>query len=693
MNHGDTTVRVCDVRTKAELNTLAGHRSVVGVVEFSADGKWIATSEASGTIKLWSAADWHEKGTLFGHHNVVMALAFSPDGRTLASACRDGVIRIWDVESRSEVAALRGHSGWVNRLAFFPDGQRIASTGEDQTLKIWNVPARSVRPTFQQEPILHGHATFSPNGQFLATLGADEPALRLWHAESGELIAALPGSPRVAGFSHGVPGDVEMVSPLGPGFGAFSSDSRLFAAGGQDCAVHLWNASNGGEVAAFSLGTNRAAAVAFTRSGELLAAAHNEEIIRRWDLQTRQSRPIWKGYEGGVGGLLPSPDGGLLAVWCRDGNIRLRDLVTEQELSPIPHDNDVPNIDFSPDGTLLVTPWLKTPDEVCGLKLWKVPTLELVENVFPDELSPWSAEFLPDGRHLLIGTFYGELMVWDMQKREIIQTIKEYNSGINTISVAAGAKVFATASHEQRVSLWDSATRKVVARFRGHTGSVWASALSPDGTVVATGSSDGTTKLWDGTARDSALIEHGSLIAGFSRDSRTLVLAPREGDYRWHLLSPAHSTVEIPAEPPLRSDFIQRPYDVFGDAPIGVLGRIDGSVEFWDLAARKQIASWSAGSNSITAATFSPDGTHLATGDVAAQIKVWSVATREELAAFRLASPALPAVGAPVSTLVFSPGGKTLAAAAWPSALGDVVLWNLVTKRETLRLTDQKYYQ
>jgi WD40 repeat protein/serine/threonine protein kinase len=484
MNHGDATVRVCDVQSKTELHRLTGHRSVVGVVEYSADGSRIATSEASGTIKLWSTQDWQEIGTLFGHRNVVMALAFSPDGHTLASACRDGVIRIWDVESRSEIGALRGHSGWVNRLAFFPDGQRVASVGDDQTLKIWNIPARAVRPTFQEEPIIQGHATFSPDGQVLATFGADEPALRLWHAESGELIAALPGAPRFAASSHVSPGDVEIASPLGsPHFGAFSSDSRLFAAGGQDPAVHLWNASDGREIATFPLGTNRAAAVTFTRHGELLAAAQNEEIIRRWDVQTRQNRPAWSGYEGGVVELLPSPDGRILAAWCRDGNVRLRDLVTEQELVSIPHGSDFPIIDFSPDGRLLVVSCSRLP----VTQLWETRTGRLVR-LFEGRSQQCRPAFSTDGRLLAIVArdWEPKIEIWDVVRLKIVAVLSWAGAGAlpSSIAFAPDGRTVAISDQSGILRLCSLKMFREVIAFPVH-GSSGGARFSPSGNVLA----------------------------------------------------------------------------------------------------------------------------------------------------------------------------------------------------------------
>jgi len=335
---------------------------------------------------------------------------------------------------------------------------------------------------------------------------------------------------------------------------------------------------------------------------------------------------------------------------------------------------------FSPDGTLLVTPVADTPGGIGGLRIWHVPSLELADGVFPDELMPWSAAFHPDGRHLLIGTFLGELKVWDLQRRAIVESFKENHSGINTIAVAPGAKVFATASHDQTVSLWDTHSFKVLARFLGHRHTVWASALSPDGALVATASFDGTVKLWDGTTRvPEYFSDRGSLIAGFTRDSRTLILAPRQGDPRWHRLSPAHTAIEVSPEPAFRWDFIHRPYDVFGNAPIGVLGRTDGSVQIWNLAAGERTTSWRAHSDEITVTSFSADGARLATGTANGQVKLWQIATREELATFEMNTA--PGEWGFVAQLVFSPDGKLLAGGRMPSASGAVALWDTITRQ------------
>jgi WD40 repeat protein/predicted nucleic acid-binding protein len=461
---------------------------------------------------------------------------------------------------------------------------------------------------------------------------------------------------------------------------------------------HLWQLAQPTAPDTFHDG-GHSQAVAFSRDGSLLAAANTNVILREtashrivarlpgeagsldfsprtnllavgelnrvrlWNTETwTEMRPPLSG--AGYPARF-SPDGAWLVTGAPTGEDPQHRLWRTDTWEPVASCPATPElawqlrnaVAFSPDGTLLATPWLKTTNEVCGLRLWRIPSLEPVTNLFLDHLPAWSAAFLPDGRHLLIGTFLGDVVVWDVRKREVVEVVRESNAGITSISVAAGAPVFVTTGQDHKVSLWDSATRKVVARLHGHLSSTWASALSPDGRLVATGSSDGMTRLWDSSARGMAdPMGAGSLIAGFTRNSRTLVLAPREGDYRWHLFSPEHSTVEVPAEPPLRWDYIQRPYDIYGNLPVGVLGRTDGSLELWDLASGVRTAGWQADTHAITAASFSPDGTRLATGTAKGQVKVWDVPTRRELMSFEIA--ATPGAGGPVSRLVFSPDGR-----------------------------------
>jgi WD40 repeat protein len=95
-------------------------------------------------------------------------------------------------------------------------------------------------------------------------------------------------------------------------------------------------------------------------------------------------------------------------------------------------------------------------------------------------------------------------------------------------------------------------------------------------------------------------------------------------------------------------------------------------VELWDLKARRQRASWQAGSNEICVVTLSPDGDHVAAGNVNGEVQLWSTIQSKEVAIFR-------PTAFRVTALAFSPDGRTLASAsaAWLPDPRRVFLWSV----------------
>jgi Tol biopolymer transport system component len=177
----DDTIRLWDMATKRVVRVISGQEKWVTSVDFSPDGKILASGSADNTIVLWNASTGQLVRSLTGHTDQVKSVDFSPDGKLIASGGLDGKIIIWDAATGEERRSLTGNVGSILSVAFSPDGKTIASGdgAGHYMVRLWDVT------TGQMVCILAGHTmnvssvTFSPEGTILAA-GSEDGIIKLW---------------------------------------------------------------------------------------------------------------------------------------------------------------------------------------------------------------------------------------------------------------------------------------------------------------------------------------------------------------------------------------------------------------------------------------------------------------------------------------------------------------------------------
>ena len=95
-------------------------------VQFSPDGRWIATASFDKAIKVWDGMKGSFVGTLRAHVGPVYQIAWSSDSRLVASASKDSTLKV-DIPASSAVGAGC-------------DARRYRSMPASQSNKRWNAP-------------------------------------------------------------------------------------------------------------------------------------------------------------------------------------------------------------------------------------------------------------------------------------------------------------------------------------------------------------------------------------------------------------------------------------------------------------------------------------------------------------------------------------------------------------------------
>ena len=648
--------------------------------------------------------EWHylrrlatrfQAGRIADVQKPVLALTVSPDGKSLAAMSDNGAITIWDSATGDRRFHIADAS--AGNLAYTADGGTLISAGAFQTpekgpgattirVRAWDastgteIAARRVDCDAGEA----GHHVLTADGTALLGFTLDAK-LRVWDTAAGREIVTL---------------DPQAVDP------SIDRATHVMALS-DDRKMLVWQL--GGTTLVWELATKKirlkhfqslhwSAAVAFSPDGKLLACHRGgpPHVVQLWDWNAGKQVAEMQGFAGHVYVLRFSPDGKALAAVDEFGTIRLMDVATSTEIAALKgHGVQVPALAFAPDGS-----WLYSASTDGLIRRWK-----LIPDQDPDQFEgdpdyyPVAGGVSPDGRSYFTYSDFKRGYQWELVHRDLTnhrELARFQATGSALVSGNGKCVVFQKPSERtirlrdilanreftllespswptgrkgfspdgrvlawcdpDQIRLWDSETGKPVGSLPQANAS--AIAFSADGryfAASATGTGDAApfVTVW----KTPTLTETGKLpghasALTFSPDGETLAVIQSDRVMLWDVHSGVVRELINASQP--GNEYVFSSWTPNGFSPDGRLFAVADNTHtrLWNAATGELVGSLAGPRESIGRLLWSPDGKTLVTTPGGGKVKLWNVATLEELTTLMLTNR--------VGCLAFAPDGSLI---------------------------------
>ncbi len=407
-------LRWWDVETGRMLFFSTAMDSAVTALAFSPNGKILACANSlseNPNIYLFDGVSGEILRTLPELHGKTISLEFSPDGKMLASTGWDRTIRLWDPHTGHHIHTFRGYVGW---LSFSPDGKTLVS-GEDGAIRFWDTSTKQQRFSVSGHWNSIGALTFSPDSKMLISGGYETSMIQKWDVSTGELMSTLTLNRELILAFNAKRGLCASVN--------IDADPNK---------IHIRDIDTGQLRASMdyqflSPRISGVSPLTFSHDGETIIVLNEQEIgekqvLEFWDLWLHSVNFQFVPHENEifkysystyteVTALASSPDNTLLATAVR-GRVALWKFGTDELILSYPEFGGLScyALAFSPDSKILAV------GDSLDIRLIEVDTGNLITTVSKHNNRVKALAFSADGKILASGSQDGTILVWDLDK-------------------------------------------------------------------------------------------------------------------------------------------------------------------------------------------------------------------------------------------------------------------------------------
>lgn len=569
-----------------ELNRLEAHTNVVEDVNFSADGKLIASASGDGTVILWGS-DGRLIKILKGHKTRVISVTINPVNKIIASGDANGIIKFWN-QYGQELKSFQGHGTYISSIRFSPDGKTVVSGAWDTTTKLWDLQGKVIKNLKLQI----NDISFSPDGRKIAfACGGGDNTVKVWNIDSQELKT-------IGKHNH-------YVNSV-----AFSPDGKMVASASSDETVKLWSLE-GQQLRTFKGHENYVNSVAFSHRGNIFASSSGDGTVRVWNLNGQQLK-TFKGHKEAVNKVAFSPDGKIISSASGDNTVKIWSLIDQEIKTLKAHSDTVNRVSFSPNGKMIAS---VSDDRT--IKLWnqygqEIKTIRGFKNIVN------SVSFSPDGKKIVSSAWDNTLGLWSLDDNAI-KVFKGHNNLVYNANFSPDSKTIASASIDGTIRLWNL-QGQVLKIIKENNRAFRDVSFSPAGTIIASANQDGTVNLWNLHGQKLQTLKgHNSYVTSVRFNSNGTIIASASHDKTiklWNLAGQELKTF-------IGHNAGINQISFSPDDKIIASASADKTIKLWSLAGQ-ELKTLTGHNDAVLSISFSPDGKVITSGSEDKTIRLWN---------------------------------------------------------------------
>ncbi|XP_049403544.1 WD repeat-containing protein 26 homolog isoform X1 [Solanum stenotomum] len=292
------------------LQILQDHSDEVWFLQFSHDGKYLASSAADCLVIIWEVkldGLFCVKHRFSGHQKPVSYISWSPDDHQLLTCGVEEVVRRWDVESGECIHIYEKNGLGLISCGWAPDGNRILCGVTDKSISMWDLEGKELECWKGHQTIRISDLGITSDGKHVVSVCKDNMILLFgWESKAEKVIQE----------------DQTITSFV------LSTDNKYLLVSLWNQEIHLWDIEGTAKLISKYNGHKRSRFVIRSCFGGLnqafIASGSEDSQVYMWHISSGELVETLAGHSGTVNCVSWNPvDPHMLASASDDHTIRI----------------------------------------------------------------------------------------------------------------------------------------------------------------------------------------------------------------------------------------------------------------------------------------------------------------------------------------------------------------------------------